>query len=175
MPDFDSPVSIANEHTRAAMSDADRDRLAKGALGLLRGNGVLTTDAVKDIVYALANGLRVLGAINVGIADLGLELGALVRATALSGLATAHAASDEQFPAELIGDLGTIAEDDADDEGGDGGGTDAIAQAAALLDQLSDAGRHDLSVALATHDPLDAEAYAEVLDRDLDDDEDEER
>lgn len=174
--DFDTPVSIANDHTRAAMSDDDRNRLAEGALSILSVAGVNVAAAgVKDLVYALANGLRVLGAINVGLADVGLELGALVRATALSGLATAHAAvgnTDDAFPAELITDLAAIAEDDDDDDEGsatDAGGVDAIEQAAALIAQLDTEGRQALAEALVDRTAGEA-GLAELLDHFLPDD-----
>lgn len=173
MPDFDTPVSIANDHTRAAMSDGERDRLARGVLTVLRTAGVPSgSDGVKDVVYAFVNGLRVLGAINVGLADVGLELGALVRATALSGLATAHAATGTggEFPGELITDLGAIAADldPDDDEGTDAGGVHAIEDAAGLLEQLDDEGR--LALADALVGTADRAGLAELLDAHLPDD-----
>lgn len=175
MPDdFDSPVSIADEHTRAAMSDADRNRLAESALDAAAAAGLPRTKGLTQVVYAAVNGLRVLGAINVGLADVGLELGALVRATALSGLATAHAATEGEFPAELIGDLGAIAADldpgagdDSDDDERD------VLDAAELLEGLDEVGRRQVADALL--DGAQAAELAGVLAHHLDDDEDADR
>lgn len=171
MPDdFDSPVSIANEHTRAAMSDGDRNRLAEGLLSVLRVGGVPTSaDGVKDLVYALVNGLRVLGAINVGIADLGLEMGALVRTTALAGLVQAQGAADtDAISPSVLEDLQAIA---AEDDDAEGGGADPTGSAAVLLEQLDDEGRRALADALVDRTAGHA-GLAELLDHFLGDDED---
>ena len=167
MPDFDSPVSIADEHTRAAMSDAERNKLAESALDAATAAGLPRTKGLTQVVYAAVNGLRVLGAINVGLADVGLELGALVRTTALAGLLQAQGAADtDQISAAVLADLEAIAAED------DGGGDDAIAQAAGVLHELDDEGRRAIADALLDPDAVSRASFADLLDHYVGDDED---
>ncbi len=164
MPDdFDSPVSIADEHTRAAMSDADRNRLAEHALDAATAAGLPRTKGLTEVVYAAVNGLRVLGGINVGLADVGLELGTLVRVTALAGLVQAQGAADTgAISAAVLSDLEAIAaEDDADD---DEAADDAVAQAAGVLHELDDEGRRAIADALLDPDGVSRASFADLLD-----------
>ncbi len=170
MADFDSPASVAKDHIQAAQPDAERNEIAEHVLGILAAKGIPRAEPVRQVVYTLVNGVRSLGAINVALADVGLELGALVRATALAGLVQAQGAADtDAISPAVLTDLEAIAADldpdGDDDEGGDPEGSiaGAIDQAAELLEQLDDEGRRALANALVDRTAGRA-GLAELLD-----------